>query len=180
MSILRSCAILAVCIVIGCGGNKASDAAKTATPEKKAPETVKSETPKTPEKPAGPAQWKVTGDTVVTASGLKYLVMQPGSGANAQKGDSVTVHTSGWFPDGSKFYSTYDQGNPLVFPLAATPPRVIAGWEEGLLLMNKGAKFQLICPPALAYGESGRPGAIPPNATLIFDVELMGITVGKK
>ncbi|MBK6765458.1 MAG: FKBP-type peptidyl-prolyl cis-trans isomerase [bacterium] len=92
----------------------------------------------------------------------------------------VIVHTTGWFLDGSKFYSSYDGGGtPLDFPLGATPPRVIAGWEEALLLMNKGAKWQLIVPANLAYGEQGRPPAIPANATLIFDVELLDINPKK-
>ncbi len=180
MTILRSCLLLALVVALGCGGgNKPAEAAKSNEKETKKTEAVKTEEPKTAEKPAGPTQWKVTGDTVTTATGLRYLIMSEGSGPNAQKDDTVTVHTSGWFVDGSAFYSTYDQGDPLVFPLGATPQRVISGWEEGLLLMKKGSKFQLICPPNLAYGESGRPGAIPPNATLVFDVELMGIKAGK-
>ncbi len=180
MKILRSCIPLALILALGCGGgNKPAEAAKSNEKETKKTEAVKTEAPKTAEKPAGPTQWKVTGDTVTTASGLRYLILNEGTGPNAQKHDSVTVHTSGWFTDGKPFYSTYDQGDPLVFPLAATPPRVIAGWEEGLLLMKKGSKFQLICPPKLAYGESGRPGAIPPNATLVFDVELIDITPAK-
>ncbi|MBL0062140.1 MAG: FKBP-type peptidyl-prolyl cis-trans isomerase [bacterium] len=180
MKILRTCIPLALILALGCGGgNKPAEAAKSNEKETKKTEVVKTEAPKTAEKPAGPTQWMVKGDTVTTASGLKYLVMQEGTGATATKGDTVTVHTSGWFVDGKPFYSTYDQGDPLVFPLGATPPRVIAGWEEGLLLMKKGSKLQLICPANLAYGERGRPGAIPPNATLVFDVELMGIKAGK-
>lgn len=180
MTVLRSCMLFAIVLALGCGGgNKPAEAAKSNEKETKKTEAVKTEAPTNEGRPAAPTQWKVTGDTVTTASGLRYLVMSEGSGPNAQKGDSVTVHTSGWFVDGKPFYSTYDQGDPLVFPLAATPPRVIAGWEEGLLLMKKGSKFQLICPPNLAYGESGRPGAIPPNATLVFDVELIDITPAK-
>lgn len=180
MNILRSCLFLALVCTLGCGGgNKPVEAVKTNQNETPKTEPVKNETPTSNEKPAGPSMWKVTGDTVTTASGLRYLIMSEGSGPNAQKGDTVTVHTSGWFVDGKPFYSTYDQGDPLVFPLGATPQRVISGWEEGLLLMKKGSKFQLICPPNLAYGESGRPPAIPPSATLIFDVELVEITAGK-
>lgn len=124
--------------------------------------------------------WKVQGDTVTTKSGLKYLIMTEGSGEPPKAGDAVVVHTTGWFLDGSKFYSSYDgRGTPLDFPLGATPPRVIAGWEEALPMMKKGAKWQLIVPPNLAYGESGRPPAIPPSATLIFDVELLDFRAGK-
>ena len=180
MTILRSCIFLALVVALGCGGgNKPAEAAKSNENETKKTEAVQSETPKTPEKSALPTQWKVTGDTVTTASGLQHLLVQAGSGDNPKQGDSVTVHTSGWFLDGSPFYSTYDQGDPLVFPLGATPPKVIAGWEEGLLLMKKGEKRQLIIPAKLAYGERGRPGAIPPNATLIFDVELVDINRAK-
>ncbi len=180
-NILRLCAMLAFGLIMGCGSsNKPADAAKTTESEKKVAETMKADDSKPTEKPTERTMWKVTGDTVTTASGLRYLVMSNGSGDNAKKGDVVIVHTTGWFQDGSKFYSSYDgAGTPLDFPLAATPPRVIAGWEEGLLLMKKGGKFQLICPPNLAYGEGGRPPAIPPNSTLIFDVELMDINPAK-
>lgn len=171
--------IVAICLALGCGGaNKPAEASKKDEKQETKTETVKTES----EKPAETArsQWKVTGDTVTTASGLKYLIMTPGTGDNAKQGDMVIVHTSGWFLDGSKFYSSYDGGGaPLDFPLGATPPRVIAGWEEALLLMNKGAKWQLIVPANLAYGEQGRPPAIPANATLIFDVELMDINPKK-
>lgn len=168
------CAAAVLALAIGCGGGKSTEAAKTAAKqEEKKTEAPKTEAPKQ-DKPER-TMWKVSGDTVTTASGLKYVVMAQGSGENAKKGETVTVHTTGWFTDGKKFYSSYDDGNPLVFPLAATPPRVIEGWEEGLLLMKKGSKYQLTCPPNLAYGERGRPPAIPPGSTLIFDVELLDI-----
>jgi FKBP-type peptidyl-prolyl cis-trans isomerase FkpA len=182
MLILRASAILALVVVLGCGGGKTSDAAKTSTNAKteEKTEAVKKETQPAQEK-AAQVQWKVAGDTITTASGLKYLVKEAGEGENAKKGDAVVVHTTGWFLDGSKFYSSYDgAGAPLDFPLGATPPRVIAGWEEGLLLMKKGSKFQLICPPNLAYGDNGRPPAIPPMSTLVFDVELNDIRPAAK
>lgn len=175
MKFAHLCAVCAVALVLGCGGGKPAEATKATSSDTKASEAPKSDPAAATEKAAGPTQWKVSGDTVTTASGLKYLVQSAGSGENANKGDSVTVHTTGWFTDGKKFYSTYDDGNPLVFPLDATPPRVIAGWEEGLLLMKKGGKVQMIVPANLAYGERGRPPAIPPGSTLIFDVELMDI-----
>ena len=104
MTILRSCLLLALVVALGCGGgNKPAEAAKSNEKETKKTEAVKTEAPKTTEKPAGPTQWKVTGDTLTTASGLRYLIMSEGSGPNAQKDDTVTVHTSGWFVDGSAF-----------------------------------------------------------------------------
>ncbi|MCB9357657.1 MAG: FKBP-type peptidyl-prolyl cis-trans isomerase [Calditrichaeota bacterium] len=170
---MRFGVIAAVCVALGCGGAGKTEAKKVAD-EQQASEKMEKEAPKMEQ--TGPTMWKVDGDTVTTASGLKYLVRDAGTGELAKQHDNVVVHTTGWFQDGSKFYSSYDgAGTPLDFPLGATPPRVIAGWEEGLLLMKKGAKFQLICPPNLAYGEQGRPPAIPPSSTLIFDVELMDI-----
>ncbi|MCB1060461.1 MAG: FKBP-type peptidyl-prolyl cis-trans isomerase [Calditrichaeota bacterium] len=170
MLILRACTILALAIVLGCGGNKPADAAKSTETEKKT-ETVKKEAPPAQENPAGPAMWKVSGDTVTTASGLQYLVMQEGSGDAPKTGDLVKVHYSGWFTDGKKFDSSVDRGTPFEFPLGQR--KVIAGWDEGVALMKKGGKTQFIIPGKLAYGERGYPGVIPPNATLIFDVELI-------
>lgn len=173
---MRLSAIVAICVALGCGGgNKPAEAMKVDKKQEPKTEAVKTDSEKPAEMPTQ-VQWKVSGDTVTTASGLKYLIKTPGTGENAKQGDKVIVHTTGWFLDGSKFYSSYDgQGAPLDFPLGATPPRVIAGWEEALPMMNKGAKWQLIVPANLAYGESGRPPMIPPKSTLIFDVELLDI-----
>lgn len=110
---------------------------------------------------------------VTTASGLTYIVLKEGEGESPKPTDTVEVHYVGWLVDGTKFDSSYDRGTPATFPLN----RVIAGWTEGLGLMKVGAKWKLIIPPDLAYGASGRP-SIPPNSTLHFEVELLGIETG--
>ena len=108
-----------------------------------------------------------------TASGLEYVETLAGTGAQAKAGDTVRVHYTGKFPDGKVFDSSVSRGEPLEFPLGKG--RVIRGWDEGIALMKVGGKANLTIPPQLAYGESGAGGVIPPNATLIFDVELVGI-----
>ena len=108
-----------------------------------------------------------------TASGLEYVETLAGTGAQAKAGDTVRVHYTGKFPDGKVFDSSVSRGEPLEFPLGKG--RVIRGWDEGIALMKVGSKATLTIPPQLAYGESGAGGVIPPNATLLFDVELVGI-----
>lgn len=105
-----------------------------------------------------------------TASGLQYEVLQKGKGASPTPSDKVTVHYKGNLIDGSTFDSSYDRGQPATFSVGG----VIKGWTEALQLMKIGAKWKLFIPPNLAYGERGRP-SIPPNATLIFEVELISI-----
>ena len=108
-----------------------------------------------------------------TASGLEYIEVEPGTGAQAESGKTVSVHYTGKFQDGKVFDSSVSRGEPIKFPLGAG--RVIKGWDEGLALMKEGGKAQLVIPPHLAYGESGAGGVIPPNATLVFDVELVSV-----
>ncbi len=105
-----------------------------------------------------------------TPSGLRYVVVEEGSGESPQAGQVVTVHYTGKLLDGKKFDSSYDRGQPIDFPVGKG--QVIKGWEEALLDMKKGEKRILIIPPELGYGPSGR-GPIPPNATMVFDVELV-------
>jgi peptidylprolyl isomerase len=114
----------------------------------------------------------VSGDTVVTASGLLYIVIAPGEGPAAQPGMMVRVHYTGWLTDGTKFDSSVDRAEPFEFLLGTGA--VIAGWDEGVAQMKVGEKRRLIIPAALAYKSEGR-GPIPPGATLIFDVELLAV-----
>lgn len=107
---------------------------------------------------------------VTTPSGLKYVVVAEGEGEPPQKGALVTVHYTGKLLNGKKFDSSYDRGQPIDFPVGRG--QVIKGWEEALLSMKKGEKRVLIIPSQLGYGPSGR-GPIPPNATMVFDVELV-------
>jgi FKBP-type peptidyl-prolyl cis-trans isomerase len=108
-----------------------------------------------------------------TPSGLQYTDTKEGTGAVAKSGDNVEVHYTGTFPDGKKFDSSKDRGQPFRFPLGAG--RVIKGWDEGVAGMKVGGTRQLIIPPELGYGARGAPGAIPPNATLHFEVELLKV-----
>lgn len=107
----------------------------------------------------------------VTASGLVYRSLKEGTGTNPKASDKVTVHYRGTFPDGREFDSSYKRGQPIDFPLSG----VIACWTEGVQRMKTGGKAKLTCPPDIAYGARGAGGVIPPNATLVFEVELLGI-----
>jgi FKBP-type peptidyl-prolyl cis-trans isomerase len=119
---------------------------------------------------AGPT--KVTGVPSKTASGLEYWDIKPGTGPTAQSGHKVQVHYTGWLTSGKKFDSSVG-GKPFEFTLGAG--EVIKGWDVGVAGMKVGGKRQLRIPPELAYGANGYPPVIPPNSTLIFDVQLMGV-----
>jgi FKBP-type peptidyl-prolyl cis-trans isomerase FkpA len=108
---------------------------------------------------------------VVTASGLVYRSLREGTGASPQATDRVKVHYRGTLPDGKEFDSSYQRNEAIEFRLNG----VIKCWTEGVQKMKVGGKSKLTCPPAIAYGERGAGGVIPPNATLIFEVELLGI-----
>jgi FKBP-type peptidyl-prolyl cis-trans isomerase len=110
---------------------------------------------------------------ITTASGLKYEELAEGTGAAAKAGDNVSVHYTGWLTDGTKFDSSLDRGSPFGFPLGAG--RVIKGWDEGVAGMKVGGKRKLHIPANLAYGSRGAGGVIPPNAELVFEVELLKI-----
>ena len=120
------------------------------------------------------APTKVTGKPVTTMSGLEYWDIKVGDGAVAKAGQKVKVHYTGWLTSGKKFDSSVDRGQPFEFTLGAG--QVIKGWDEGVAGMKVGGKRQLRIPSDLAYGERGYPGVIPPHATLVFDVELVGIS----
>ena len=112
-----------------------------------------------------------------TPSGLRYVETKPGSGAAARPGQTAVVHYTGWLSEGGqkgrKFDSSRDRGEPFAFPLGGG--RVIKGWDEGVAGMKPGGQRTLIIPPELGYGARGAGNVIPPNATLIFDVELVAL-----
>jgi FKBP-type peptidyl-prolyl cis-trans isomerase len=105
---------------------------------------------------------------------LQIEEMQVGTGAEAHAGHTVEVHYTGWLTDGKKFDSSKDRGKPFRFTLGKK--QVIAGWDQGVEGMKVGGKRKLTIPPELGYGAKGFPGAIPPNSTLVFEVELLGVT----
>jgi peptidylprolyl isomerase len=138
---------------------------QTATETSSAPAT----SPATEPAPAA----SPSASTRTTASGLQIVEVQVGSGTTAESGKTVAMHYTGRFPDGTEFDSSRNRGTPLEFVLGTGA--VIKGWDEGIAGMKVGGKRKLTIPPALAYGERGYPGAIPPNSTLVFDVELMDV-----
>jgi FKBP-type peptidyl-prolyl cis-trans isomerase len=115
------------------------------------------------------------GTEVITFSGLKYTDLVVGTGATPQRGQTVSVHYTGTLENGQKFDSSYDHPGqqPLEFQLGT--PNIIEGWNEGIATMKVGGKRKLVIPPSLAYKAFGKPPSIPPNATLSFEVELMGV-----
>ena len=123
--------------------------------------------------PSDPALAKAAAEkgAVVTDSGLVYRSLKDGTGASPAATNVVKVHYRGTFPDGKEFDSSYTRGQPAEFPLNG----VIKCWTEGVQKMKVGGKAQLACPAAIAYGSRGAGGVIPPNATLLFEVELLGI-----
>jgi peptidylprolyl isomerase len=161
-----STVIVAAVFAASCTGDAETETASMAGEDaaSESEESVMSET-------SGPPP--VTGDTTTTASGLQLIAIEDGSGAMAQQGQTVQVHYTGYLTDGTKFDSSVDRGQPFEFPLGMG--RVIRGWDEGLALMRVGDKRRLIIPPELGYGDRGAGSVIPPGATLIFDVELVGI-----
>ena len=120
---------------------------------------------------------QTTGATMTTPSGLKITDTQAGTGATPKTGQTCVMHYTGWLYEGGakgkKFDSSLDRGQPFEFPIGRQ--RVIAGWDEGVATMKVGGKRTLIIPPQLGYGARGAGGVIPPNATLMFEVELLDV-----
>lgn len=144
---------LALLAALGCGSSDKPGATGTSSPS----------SPK-----------KVNGPGTTTASGLQYWEIVPGTGAAAVAGSAVKVHYSGFLTTGEKFDSSRDRGEPFSFQLGTG--QVIKGWDEGVAGMKVGGQRQLRIPPQLGYGAEGAGGVIPPNATLIFDVELLDVS----
>jgi FKBP-type peptidyl-prolyl cis-trans isomerase len=117
------------------------------------------------------AENKTKPGVITTASGLQYIIVKEGAGPTPKSTDKVSVHYAGKLIDGTEFDSSIKRGQPATFPVSG----VIPGWTEALMLMKVGSKYKVFIPSALAYGERGAPPKIEPNATLIFDVELLGI-----
>lgn len=154
------------------GGEVDPPAASTAPSETEVSESESSAPPPTPEE-AGSAFLAENANregVVTTASGLQYEVLASGDGATPGPTDIVTTHYHGTFVDGRVFDSSVQRGQPASFPVN----RVIKGWTEALQLMKVGDKWRIYCPPDLAYGNEGRSG-IPPDSTLVFEVELLGV-----
>lgn len=147
-------------------------------------QTIAEQTPLTPSIPASPSipvpQATIAdmtaaedSDYITTPSGLKYRDLVEGTGEQPLLGQMVVVHYTGTLTDGSKFDSSRDRGQPFSFPIGKG--RVIKGWDEGVGSMKVGGRRELVIPPDLGYGARGAGGVIPPNATLVFDVELLRI-----
>ena len=113
------------------------------------------------------------GSEVTTASGLKYVDLVVGDGPSPQIGQTLSVHYTGTLLNGQKFDSSLDRGTPMEFQFGRTP--MIKGWDEGLTTMKVGGKRKLTIPPVLGYGARGKPPDIPPNSTLVFEIDLLGI-----
>jgi FKBP-type peptidyl-prolyl cis-trans isomerase len=170
-------ALLLSWLLTGCQSREITDAAggPAGTPEV-AQAPTEEEQPMTDVDPVEAAQalgTQTENPVVETDSGLRYIDVQEGEGPEAKAGGNVAVHYTGWLVDGNKFDSSRDRGRPFEFPLGAG--RVIKGWDEGVAGMKVGGVRKLIVPPELGYGTRGFPPVIPPNATLIFEVELLKV-----
>ncbi len=136
-------------------------------------EKIEKEKKKAQEKEMEEMMAKLMKGAKTTPSGLKYVILEQGNGPKPKQGQIVSVHYAGSLTDGRKFDSSFDRNQPIEFPIGTG--RVIKGWDEGIMLLNVGTKAKLIIPPELGYGARGAGGVIPPNAILIFDVELLEV-----
>jgi peptidylprolyl isomerase len=192
-------ALTLVALVAGCSGKSKEDSAGSSSEQSRPAEstehapaatmadTASSRPTETPNSGAGAGEAAGTsteaagaagqavapsGKEVTTPSGLKYIDLKVGTGASPQAGQTVTVDYTGWLTNGTKFDSSVDRGTLLEIPIGVG--QVIKGWDEGLMSMKVGGKRKLIIPPQLGYGPQGS-GPIPPNSTLVFEVELKGV-----
>ena len=174
--------VLLLGAVIGCNQSQMSTTGSTtstgaAATKSEAPATTPSTTPaaKSSAAPSAPGTSAPSSDAneVTMPSGLKYSDLHVGDGEIAQVNLTASVHYTGWLTDGTKFDSSLDRGEPFSFRIGAH--QVIRGWDEGVQGMRIGGKRKLVIPPDMGYGASGSPPVIPPNATLVFEVELLGL-----
>lgn len=174
-----SCAAILVAGLAGCGGEKAEEKKEAAAPEAteqttpsrtEAPETMTLDQMKAALAEKLQFDW---ADVKNDPSGLEYIVRQEGTGDIPKQGDVIKAHYTGYLMNGTKFDSSVDRGQPFQTPIGVG--RVIAGWDQAFTSMKVGEKRILIIPPELGYGARGAGNVIPPNATLLFDVELLGI-----
>ena len=164
--------IIAALLILGVFAGFAFSQTKKRLPARGTKTTVKKTTTKTTTQKTTMTTPKSAA--VTTASGLTYIITQNGTGAQLKAGDTVIVHYTGLLTNGQKFDSSLDRGEPISFPLGAG--RVIKGWDEALQKLRIGDRATLIIPSAIGYGSRGTPdGAIPPDATLIFIVEIVGV-----
>jgi len=164
-------ALAALIAVTGCQQQSGSSSASTSSTTTS---TGTAAAPAPAPAPATQPPADASGAKEVTMpSGLKYVDMTVGDGTLAESGKTVSVHYTGWLTDGTKFDSSVDRGQPFSFTLGAG--QVIRGWDEGVAGMRVGGKRKLTIPSDLGYGSRGAGGVIPPNATLVFDVELLGV-----
>jgi len=167
IALLGGAALLAF-LAAGCnsyGGNTPKSAETPTT-------TATTTTPPSDTPPATTAPDAAAGKEVTLAGGLKYTDLKVGDGDIAEAGMTATVHYTGWLTDGTKFDSSVDRGQPFPFRIGAG--NVIKGWDQGVVGMRIGGKRHLVIPPDMGYGPNGM-GPIPPNSTLVFDVELLGL-----
>lgn len=178
LGVMLACCLLILVVQISGWGQKAIAAPTTATPPSeiitpKNSQLLAENTPITTEK-TSPSNQKTenTKQVITTSSGLQYVELEEGTGASPKTGQTVIVHYTGTLENGKKFDSSRDRGQPFSFSIGVG--QVIKGWDEGVGTMKVGGRRQLIIPPELGYGTRGI-GPIPPNSTLIFDVELLDI-----
>jgi FKBP-type peptidyl-prolyl cis-trans isomerase len=175
----RWLALMAVLLVFGCkeGSNGTTGASGTSsTTSSSGPSGTSSSTSGSSMGASATAQTPSSSGAgeVTMPNGLKYQDLTVGTGAEATPGKKVSVHYTGWLTNGTKFDSSVDRGQPFQFTLGAH--EVISGWDQGVAGMKVGGKRKLTIPPDLGYGSAGTPGGpIPPNATLVFDVELLDV-----